>query len=428
MSRDNTVPTQSQTVSAPVHGAAYVVEGVIVILTVITAIAAFVIVGLPGLSPKPLAEADPALAASLRNQVPAVETAVANARNTVDYVTGTGAAPATDGTNGKLAQLNTWLASGDPSVAAIQTAATRCEATISQVAVLLDPERTLVGASDQVDGTASPAVVSFDEARDLSEALASCVPDLVTARQDATAALDTARTSAADTDAAADNTAARTALQSAIESAQGVLSSSEGKVTDDAVRQTLAAAITTASDLLTTTAPTTGWAQIDQDTATVTAEATDLSGASAKVSQAQSDWQTAQDAAANTGGSYGGGNYSGGTGNYGGGTGGGASGGTPGGGGGGGGGGGIDFGPTTVTLVACGVGYPSTNIGIRVSGYMYNATISWTAGPYSGSMNVANGDYGYDHPENPKSSLTGTCSISYNGQTVGPGGSVTVYG
>ena len=428
----NTDSAESQHVPAPVHGVAYVVEGIIAALTVVVAITAFVVIGLPGLAPKPLAEADPTAAASLRDQIPVVESAISNAQNAIGYVTGTDAAPATEGTNGRLAQLNTWLASDDPSVADIQAVVTLCTQTVAQANVLLDPERTLAGTSDQADDSSTPRIISFDTVRDVSQALASCVPDLGSARMDATAALEAARTAASDQAATADNTAARTELQSAIDAANGVLSGSEGKVSDDAVRQTLAAAITTAADALAAEAPATGWAQIDQDTTTVTAAAMALSGASDAVTQAQSDWQAAQDAAAaqNTGGSGNGstGGRSGSTGGRSGGTSGGASSGTNSGGGGGG-GGGFDPStiPTTLTLSACLVEAQGYHIGISSMGYPRSTYVSWTIGPKSGGATFA-GSNGISYPANTTGVTSVSCTMTANGQTVGTGGSITIYG
>ncbi len=288
---------------------ARIAAGVIATTGILATVGVFLLIGLPGLRPQPMTVGEPDLARAIQEALPRVQTAIDEARSTVETATGATAealiTPADDAAAPEEAAAgsaaghlfeSTLLDPADPSVTLVTTTIHSCELMVMRAQSLIDPAKTLVGAPDQVDESASPKVVSAESARQVPQGLADCVADLRSDARTTETALREARAAAADAQARTDNQTARQALTAAIDSAQLALDGSAGKVADDTVRQTLAAAIATAQEATAAETPTTGWEAVDAQTKTLTEAKPPLEAATQAVAEAQSAWQGAEEA------------------------------------------------------------------------------------------------------------------------------------
>ncbi len=268
-------------------------------LAVLLLVGVFLAVGLPQLQPKPLVEKEPEIAAALGDVMPKVEDSIAGAEETIDAVTGKTVGPkAVDGETLSPAVkvfATTVLEATDPAVTRIHGMVSECESLLVEAEALLDPKRTLMGSSDQVDELSTPKIIASGVSRGVLNGLETCVTDLGASGEAAGTALNTVKAEEAGTQAAVDNQAARAALEADITEAQSIHDSSSGQVMDESTRSALAESIQDARDALSAEVPAAGWEAVDAQTKALVDTASSLQAPRNAVTASQQAWSAEQE-------------------------------------------------------------------------------------------------------------------------------------
>ena len=248
------------------HTGARIVEASIVGTCVFVAIAVGILVAPTTIAPKPLEKALPATATALQESVNNLSSLLDQVDDKISTDMGTGADPADDSAPaGAQAYAATWLAADDGAVTGVRDEETQCRTLLGTATDALDPGKTLVGTSDQVDSSSVPQIVSLEWAGDLPATLDDCASQMSLSFTTMDDALASAKETAANQAATAAYASQIDALQTAIDAADNALKANQSATAGDA-RTALSAQRDAAMALVEAAQPA-DWRDLDAKTA-----------------------------------------------------------------------------------------------------------------------------------------------------------------